>query len=537
MQYLLSILSGIFIGTSYIPFAPWAAIFCFVPLWLAYHKQLSLSAPQITSNRRKYIRIFTYGWLTQFIFTMIGFNWVAFTAHEFGNLPWPGALLVLILFCATAHLYVPLAGVAWAYFALKYRLSLISSVTLLALLTAILESFLVMLFPWNYGYSFYWTHLPIAQMGELIGFQGISSTIILLNIGFYLFWHQRRLKAPAKKFILIPLGIFAAFNLCGVILNKTLPKPDSMAHFLLVQANIGNMQKQQAEKGVGFREHIASKYTELSRQGVLAANSSNNKIDFVVWPETAYPYDIDQRIWSQKEPVTHYPFYAQRLIDLSRELDTHLITGGYGYSPFDDKITNTFFVVNKQTGLEPHPYYKNILLAFGEYLPGENFIPKKIRDLIPTGDFSRGSQLKVVSLPDQPKIGPQICYEGLFPNFSNRVAGMGAEIFVNLTNDSWYGTWQEPYQHLYMTLARAIEFRRPLVRATNTGISTVALASGQVLEMSPLDKEWVGYYSVPYLKDPKPTFYQLCPWLMDALLILSVLLILGKAQHARSKKS
>ena len=116
------------------------------------------------------------------------------------------------------------------------------------------------------------------------------------------------------------------------------------------------------------------------------------------------------------------------------------------------------------------------------------------------------------------KIGPQVCYESLFPDFSKGLSDIGAQFIVNATNDSWYGTWQEPYQHLYMTLARAVEFRRPVVRVTNTGISTVALASGKVLQQSPLDREWSGLYTVPYQKNPASTFYQRHFELMPSLL-------------------
>lgn len=68
-----------------------------------------------------------------------------------------------------------------------------------------------------------------------------------------------------------------------------------------------------------------------------------------------------------------------------------------------------------------------------------------------------------------------------------------------------------------MTLGRAIEYRRPLLRATNTGISTVVLANGTILEKSPLNKEWTGLYKIPYKKNPPSTFYQLYPWLIDSL--------------------
>ena len=59
-----------------------------------------------------------------------------------------------------------------------------------------------------------------------------------------------------------------------------------------------------------------------------------------------------------------------------------------------------------------------------------------------------------------------------------------------------------------MTLARGIEFRRPVIRATNTGISTVMLADGTILDRSPLHREWAQSYDVPYRKDPLSTVYQ-----------------------------
>ena len=156
------------------------------------------------------------------------------------------------------------------------------------------------------------------------------------------------------------------------------------------------------------------------------------------------------------------------------------------------------------------PYHKTVLLAFGEYVPVLDHFPglkRRFQQLFPTiGDYGRE--------PGQPcleagayKLGAQICYEGLFDRFSRDLANRGAQIIVNLTNDSWYGTWEQPYQHLYMTLARAIEVRRPMVRSTNTGFSTVILANGQVLETSPLHQEWFHLYEVPYLANPPQTIF------------------------------
>ncbi len=90
--WLLPILSGILIGTSYIPFPPWASLFCFVPLWLFWHQQTSLK------------HVLLGGILTSFIFTLIGFNWVTYLLHEFAHLDWPVAAIgMLVLWPDSPH--------------------------------------------------------------------------------------------------------------------------------------------------------------------------------------------------------------------------------------------------------------------------------------------------------------------------------------------------------------------------------------------------------------------------------------------------
>ena len=182
--------------------------------------------------------------------------------------------------------------------------------------------------------------------------------------------------------------------------------------------------------------------------------------------------------------------------------------------------------------VSPH-YSKTILLAFGEYIPGEQIFPQ-IRDWLPaTGHFAKGAGPTQLLEWKGYKMGAQICYESLFPAFSRSLAQLGAEFIVNVTNDSWYGTWQEPYQHFYMTLARGIEFRRPVLRVTNTGISSVALASGEILERSPVHEPWAGVYQIPYLKNPPITFYQTWFGLVPGLLWGSLLVLLGLAVNRR----
>jgi apolipoprotein N-acyltransferase len=130
----------------------------------------------------------------------------------------------------------------------------------------------------------------------------------------------------------------------------------------------------------------------------------------------------------------------------------------------------------------------------------------------------------------QVKIGAQICYESLDPAFSSSLSKKGADILVNVTNDSWFGKYFEPDQHLYMTLARALETRRPLVRATNTGISSAILADGTVLEKSPLFERWAGNYVIKFKENAPQTFYSEFGAFLSPLIfvILLGLLLLGR---------
>ncbi|MDD1612396.1 MAG: apolipoprotein N-acyltransferase, partial [Methylococcaceae bacterium] len=251
------------------------------------------------------------------------------------------------------------------------------------------------------------------------------------------------------------------------------------------------------------------------------ATHADKKIDVALWPETAFPAILGPEYMDQE--------YPSALREFLRERQLPLITGAYGYDMQQRLPTNSLFVLDKNGELQPAHYSKTILLAFGEYIPGEQTFPQ-IRQWLPeTGRFARGKGPSELLTWNGFKIGAQICYESLFPEFSRELAGRGAEFIVNATNDSWYGSWQEPYQHMYMTLARGVEFRIPVLRVTNTGISTVALASGEILERSPIYRPWSGLFEVRYRKNPEPTFYQRWFSLVPALLwsSLAVLLIVG----------
>ena len=122
---------------------------------------------------------------------------------------------------------------------------------------------------------------------------------------------------------------------------------------------------------------------------------------------------------------------------------------------------------------------KQHLVPFGEYVPYSNilfFIPRHIA--AGAMDFAPGRDPGPLIFGET-RLGVLICYEVIFPQISRETVRRGAQVLMNLTNDAWYGDTGGPYQHLEIARWRAIEFRIPLVRAANTGISAIFDATGQ----------------------------------------------------------
>ena len=238
--WLLPVLSGIFIGTSYIPFPPWASLFCFVPLWIFWKRQTRLKT------------VLLGGLLTSFVFTLIGFNWVTYLLHEFAHLDWGFAVVGMIIYALIAHLYVPLAGLIWFLIQRKFKAPKHLSLGLLVLITIICERYSLTLFDWNFGYSWYGANLPVYQWAEFIGFNGLSAATLLCNLPLYLAWEQR--KQLRGKIILVVVAVgFVLLNIGGLALRARIPKPDALVTALLVQASTENSEKMAAELGKGYR--------------------------------------------------------------------------------------------------------------------------------------------------------------------------------------------------------------------------------------------------------------------------------------------
>lgn len=522
-EFRWPLLSGVLVGTTYIPFPPWALVFCYTPLWLF--------AVEESSSVKK---SFWAGWLTQFILTLIGFHWIAYTAHEFGQISWPLAIVALLLFCAFMHLYVAVAVAAGTWLRLRFALSAGPTLIVIALLHSLLERAWPVIFDWHLGYTLLWAKIPIYQLADLIGFLGLSSILLLFNAWVAYIWLKQNFIRKALSQLSLLTIAFALLVAVGFWHGQSWNHFDREINVTAIQANIGNLEKVFAEQGRGYQQVIANKFITMTTEALQKFPQT----DIFVWPETAFPDYLDQHHLNRRNTTILsnglQPLGKPSLIGAySKDVDTDV--------RLDLSTYNALFLIDPSGNNLDVPYRKTELLAFGEYLPFSERFPILLKWMPFVSNFGRGQGPHTMTLNhrgEDLRWGPQICYEGLYPNFSRGLAEKGADIIVNVTNDSWFGYPFEPRQHLYMTLARAIEIRRPLVRSTNTGITTAILANGDVLQQSPIHSEWSGIFNVKYLKDAPTTFYVRGghrDWMI--LIVLLVSTIIWGAYHARSRRS
>lgn len=518
-NYWLAFLTGALVGTSYIPFPPWALGFCLVPLLVFALK-----------NSQNLKRIFYAGWISQFTFTLIGFHWIAVVSKEYGHLPTPVAILITLLFASFMHLHIPVSLLLSAWLKNKLNLHNWAFLVSFAAIFSLLENHWPMIFPWNLGYPLLWANSGWAQWADILGFAGLSFLVYLCSALFTWVgtrkWDNRSLACMLSLVV-----IFIAGEWTGRQRVHFWQETDVQKQILVVQANIGNLDKIYAEKGIGFQQDITDAYFRLTRQGL----AQHPDTDLVIWPESAFPDYLNT--------YNHHRRYSKQLVEFVKEINKPLLTGGYSQDPAGTekkKDYNGLFLM-QPNGVETQPYHKTYLLIFGEYIPyGDKF--EWLAKINPGGaGFGRGSGPTVMNWDGQ-NIGLQICYESLYPEFSAALAKKDAHFLVNVTNDSWFSssnpqsifhTSFEAYQHMIMTLARAIEVRRPLIRSTNTGITTAVLASGQILEKSPTQTEWFHPYQIKYKSQAPLTLHsQFGSWLpFVVLLIITATLVAGRRRE------
>jgi apolipoprotein N-acyltransferase len=187
------------------------------------------------------------------------------------------------------------------------------------------------------------------------------------------------------------------------------------------------------------------------------------------------------------------------VIDAVASMQKDFLIGSPSYSYEQGKEDVDYYNSAYLIGAEPKvlgKYDKVHLVPFGEYIPFKKWLPFLGKMVAHVGDFKSGKKGDTLLWKDE-KLGIQICFEIIFPGLSRAMVKNGAGILINITNDAWFARTSAPYQHFSMAVFRAVENRRSLVRAANTGISGFVDPVGRVLSRSELFETAVLTKNIP----------------------------------------
>jgi apolipoprotein N-acyltransferase len=237
------------------------------------------------------------------------------------------------------------------------------------------------------------------------------------------------------------------------------------------------------------------------------------RVDLIVWPETAVPVLMD-----------YASGYLDSMSAFANSRNSALITGvpvrevdAYGNKRFYNAIT----VLGQGEGT----YLKQKLVPFGEYVPLQDLLRGLIAFFdLPMSDFARGPADQPLLQAKGYQIAPYICYEVVYPEFA---AGLAAQsnLLLTVSNDAWFGKSIGPLQHLQMAQMRALEAGRWMIRATNTGVTTLINPFGQLDRQLAQFEQGVLYGEVLPMQGLTPYLR----WRSWPLALLCGLLLLGAA--------
>lgn len=448
-------LSGVLLALSFPKFGHWLLGWvALVPLLVALPGTTPLAGARL-------------GYLTGAVSALGLLYWTSLVVVQHGGLPLPVGLVVMTLLCLAFALFPLLFGLLMSLWLRAFGPAALLAAPLAWVSTELLRAHTFFEFPWCLlGYSQH-ANPEAIQIAAWTAVYGVSAVLALTSA---LLAYAVVVPAQGKR-AFMGLGLLVAgVHGFGLLVMRGPLETTGRLRVGLVQGGIVQEEKWKPElAGQNVDRHL-----ELTRE------AAQRGARLVVWPESAVPFYYD-----------HTPALAEELRETVRGRRIYLFFGNddrEGAREGGDRV----FVGAKM--LSPGGelvlrYHKIQLVPFGEYVPlqalltlGGRVSAKLVEQV---ADFTPGHEAVVGEVDGHP-IGGFICYESVFPHLVRRFSAQGAELLVNMTNDAWYGRTSAPYQHLAMSAFRAVENRRTLVRAANTGITAIVDPWGRVGQQTAL---------------------------------------------------
>jgi apolipoprotein N-acyltransferase len=448
--------------------AAWVAL---LPLLVALHGASGWRAARL-------------GYVTGAVSALGLLYWTALVVIQYGGLPLAAGIAIMVALCLAFALFPLVFGWAMGRLVGTFGTAGLLGAPFAWVATELLRAHTFFEFPWCLlGYSQH-AFLPVIQVASVAAVYGVS--FILAASSSLLAYALLEARGQRRRAALggLALLVGGVWGVGAWSMSRPLPETGRIV-VGLVQGGVRQEDKWVPENA----------WDNVDRHLQLTAEAARRGARLVVWPESAVPF-----LYDREEAL------ATRLQETTRRLGVHLFFGN------DDLEETTgggrrLYVGAKLLSPEGRitaRYRKMHLVPFGEYVPlhalftmGGRVTAKLVQEV---SDFSPGTEA-VTGDVDGHRVAGHICYEAIFPGLVRRFAARGAELLVNVTNDAWYGTTSAPYQHLAMAVFRAVENRRYLVRAANTGITAVVDPWGRVLSPTRLFDRAVLVREVPFLAE------------------------------------
>jgi apolipoprotein N-acyltransferase len=267
--------------------------------------------------------------------------------------------------------------------------------------------------------------------------------------------------ATARGRIIGISAILLPWVIGGILTFVDWTRPDGQAlRATILQAGVSQDKKWDRDQLLPIMEYYHS--------ATLSAADS----DIVLWPEVAIPALNDQveSFIARVESDARMSGQSVLFGILERSYERNV----------DGRIYNSVMLIG---GEERQSYRKRHLVPFGEYFP----VPPSVREWmkmqnLPHADLAKGDDTQpLLTAADGTRFGVAICYEDAY-GAEQLYALPDAGILINVSNDAWFGDSIAPHQHLEIARMRSLEFGRPALRSTNTGISAFIGADGELLQ-------------------------------------------------------
>ena len=432
---------------------------------------------------------FLLGYLSGILWYAGSCYWVYDVMHIYGGLAAPVALGILILYCLYLGLYHGVFGLMVAVLARRAgdNLGKVLALVPFAWVTVELARAHISGFPWDLLGTAQVDNIPLTGIATVTGVYGLSFGIALVNTAFAAAF----LLPPVRRRLMLATSVAAAVTLQAGSLAH--PPAEPVTHSArLVQSNVPILQG--GAWSIEYFRQTLAELTALSDQPGKGVPSPQPKL--IVWPESPTPFFIND------------PSFHHTVMGIAAQTGSYVVAGSIGVqnSPGRERPSE---VLNSAAVMSPAGdwvarYDKIHLVPFGEYVPFKSLLTFAQSLTKESGDFVPGND-RVVFVLDGHKLGTFICYESIFPDEVRIFAQRGAEAFINISNDGWFGETGAPYQHLNMARMRAIENRRWLLRGTNTGITGSIDPYGRVVARAPRNVRT--FLDAPYAFHSSTTFY------------------------------